>query len=64
MRCPNRKLLQSFVDGELGQAKRQRVAQHKARCDACRKRIDEIESVKTLCREKEKTAVTSDEAYS
>ncbi len=61
MRCPNQKLLQAFVDGELGPVKRQRVVRHTEHCTSCQKRIEEIESVKTLFREEEETAVTSDE---
>jgi anti-sigma factor RsiW len=45
-------LVTPYIDGELGAAERERVAQHLGRCGACRSRVEAEQSVRELVQDR------------
>lgn len=62
MRCRKiARLLDSFLDGELPEEKRQEVIDHLEGCPVCRQRLEALQNVETLSRQL--TQAEPDEAY-
>jgi len=51
MRCPRRKTLQAFLDGDLPATKAKDTNDHLARCETCRDAVARMRSDKDLARE-------------
>jgi len=62
MRCPNDRILIAFLDEELAPEKLGQIREHVKGCDACRKRMRELEALRSLVRVQKAAASADDVA--
>ncbi len=61
MKCPNDRILIAFTDGELPLRKHEAVARHADECEVCRRRIEELNALKSLVSEEKRAEVSAEE---